>query len=133
MTSSLSERTLQLSLISFKERVVNQQKRIEDLERENDRLRLVIARSSPGNSGNHHGGSGHECTEIIRQLEEANLQLRQRNLELTQSLLNKNLSLNSIRCFFEYVFHIIYPEPAKKLSSMARVSEPSGGNKFNRT
>jgi len=109
MSSNLSERTLQLSLISFKERVVNQQKRIEDLEEENDRLRhlVVVARSGESSSGcggggqtNHgSGGEGQECAEIIRQLEEANLHLRQRNLELTQALLNKNLSLNSIRSF----------------------------------
>ena len=91
---SVNESTLQLSVISLKERCLKQQKRIEDLERENDRLRLVVARSSGSSSGNE-GSGNHES--LVRQLEEANLQLRQRNLELTQALLSKNDSLNSIR------------------------------------
>lgn len=79
---SLNE-TLQLSLISLKERCLKQQKKIEDLERDNDRLRLVAARSHESLSGD----SGDQ--DVVRQLEEANLQLRQRNLELTQALLRK--------------------------------------------
>ena len=77
------DRSLQLSLISFKERVTNQQKRIDELERENKELRARLSNEA-------------DDQNVIRQLEEANLHLRQRNLELTQALLNKNMSLSSI-------------------------------------
>lgn len=82
------DRSLQLSLISFKERVTTQQKRIEDLERENRELRARLSNEA-------------DEQNVIRQLEEANLHLRQRNLELTQALLNKNMSLSSIGSFNE--------------------------------
>ena len=39
---SCDQRSLQLSLISFKERVTSQQKRIEDLETENRELRARV-------------------------------------------------------------------------------------------
>jgi len=82
------DRSLQLSLISFKERVTNQQKRIDELERENKELRARLSNEA-------------DDQNVIRQLEEANLHLRQRNLELTQALLNKNMSLSSIGSFNE--------------------------------
>jgi len=82
------DRSLQLSLISFKERVTSQQKKIEDLEKENRDLRARLSNEA-------------EDQNVIRQLEEANLHLRQRNLELTQALLNKNMSLSSIGSFNE--------------------------------
>jgi len=90
--SSSVDRSLQLSLLSFKDRVMSQQNRIEELERENRDLR----RSRMEAEDRHESDA-----VLVRQLEEANLHLRQRNLELTQALLNKNMSLSSIGSFNE--------------------------------
>jgi len=100
---SCDHRSLQLSLISFKERVTSQQKRIEELETENRELRSRMANQTTSvlERESRELRSRNEDAVVIRQLEEANLHLRQRNLELTQALLNKNMSLSSIGSFNE--------------------------------